>query len=355
MNSFDMLNALVSLCDKRSTEQDALYQLGYKSKDIRLEYPAGITGGKGVVVDLLLLSEAINSVLCIESKSGRNIELAQARGYRKLKPQQFAALIRKWREPGAFSVDVAYVCTTAQLEPISKGLKRENLDHSIICFHEVENGQLLAAERYPHLRLALEMMARPCLITLERNKLKNQRLASRLSRGIALDLATVPPFIHFDVSSTAAHLTRCLLQAVSGFAAEGRSTFSSEELASAAYGAEAWQKTMRRAELLARVNKTLTAAADDAGLSRYLAPIPGLERQPAKLRWRISGALVDDEVWLPPAQALAAVAEFANKQVGSDAVLLSTGLMLLYVPTTQPSCPRQNIAPSSVAGGSSAH
>ena len=288
MNSYDMLNVLVSLCDKRNDGQDALYQLGYKTKDIRLEYPTGITGGKGVVVDLLLLSEASNSVLCIESKSGRNVELAQARGYGKLKPQQFAALISKWREPGAFSVDVGYVCTVAQLERISKGLKRENLDHSIICFHEAENGQLpTVLARYPHLRFALAMMTHPCLITLERNKLKNQRLASRLSKGIALDLASVPPFIRFDVSSSEAHLTQCLLQVVSGFAAEGRTTFSSEELASAAYGAEAWLKTMRRAELLARVNKTLTAIADDAGLSRYPDPIPSLASQPVKMLWHI--------------------------------------------------------------------
>ncbi len=287
MNSFDMLNALVSLCDKRSDDQGALYQLGYKSKDIRLEYPTGITGGKGVVVDLLLLSKAINSFLCIESKSGGNIELAQAQGYGKLKPQQFAALISKWHESSAFSVDVAYVCTVAQLERISKGLKRDNLAQSIICFHEVENGQLPTAARYPQMRPALASMARPCLITLERNKLKNQRLASRLSRGIALDLMTVPPFIHFDVSSSAAQLTRCLMQAVSGFVAEGRTTFSSEELARVAYGEDAWLKTMRRAELLARVNKTLTAAAEDAGLSRYIDPSPSPTNQPVKMRWRI--------------------------------------------------------------------
>ncbi|PZR99713.1 MAG: hypothetical protein DLM69_07100, partial [Candidatus Chloroheliales bacterium] len=73
MDSVDMLNALVSLCDKRANDQDALYQLGYKARDIRFEYPTGITGGKGVVVDLLLLSAEINSVLCVECKSGQNV------------------------------------------------------------------------------------------------------------------------------------------------------------------------------------------------------------------------------------------------------------------------------------------
>lgn len=288
-----MLNALVSLCDKRTDGQDALYQLGYKAKDVRLEYPTGISGGRGVVVDLLLLSAAANSALCVECKTGQNIEVAQGRGYRKVKAQDFAPLVSKWRELSAFSVDVCYVCTPAQLERISKGLKRENLEHSILCFHRREGEQLTAAlAEYPHLRPALTSAVLPCLITLERNKLKNSRLASRLSQGIALDLAKVSPFVRFDVSSSRATITRALLQTLAGFAAQGRASFSSEELASVAYGAEAWLKTLRHAELLYRVNEALFAAADDANLSRYLAPEPDHSRQAAKLKWRVGAELV---------------------------------------------------------------
>ncbi len=295
-----MLNALVSLCDKRANDQDALYQLGYKARDIRFEYPTGITGGKGVVVDLLLLSAEINSVLCVECKSGQNVELAQARGYRKVRPQQFAPLVSKWRELSAFSVDVVYVCTAVHLERISKGLKRENLDHSILCFHQPSGEQLSALlDQYPHLRAALTAASRPCLITLERNKIKNPRLASRLSRGVALDLATVPLFLRFDVSSSMATIARCLLHALAELAAQSSTSFSSEELASAAYGVVAWQKTMRHAELLYRVNDALTAAADDPSLRRYLTREPEPTPHPAKLKWRVSTELVGAEAASP--------------------------------------------------------
>ncbi len=302
MDSVDMHNALVSLCLKRSDGGDALYQLGYRSADARLEYPLAVPGGKRVVVDLLLVSSVSNSVVCCESKAGRNIDVGQGRNYQRLKPDQFAPLISAWRQARAFSVDVCYLCATDSVERIRKGLVQANLDHSIIGCDELADGQVEAAvAQYPHLSTALTSATRPGLITLERNKLKNAKLGSLLGKGIAFDWAAVSRFCRFDLSTPTPRITSAILDALIAFAHADRTRFSSEQIAAHAYGESAWAQTVRKTDLINVVNDALISLAADLRLRPYLTTTAARPSQMSE--WQ----LWPDPAFVATAQGMSAI------------------------------------------------
>jgi hypothetical protein len=125
------VNGLLSLVTSGDVNPAPLAEAGFRVAG--LEIPALLHGHK-VVIDILLFHEATNHLVLCESKSGANIEDAQARTYSVLPPTaavQAACVTIKSRTPP--TSETLYVCLEDYAERIRRGLKNAGVSFPVLA------------------------------------------------------------------------------------------------------------------------------------------------------------------------------------------------------------------------------
>lgn len=180
------LNALLGLVTLGDVNSPVLAQAGFRA--VGLEVPA--VGGAGkVVIDVLLFHEATNHLVQCESKSGANVEEAQAKAYAAMTAQsavQAACVTLKQRTPP--TLETLYVCLADNADRIMLGLQAAEVSFAVLAVGERR-------------------------LDLHNAEHANDLLRSALAGGISL---AAPPsrIIPFDPESPAAEVDRHVLAAL---------------------------------------------------------------------------------------------------------------------------------------------
>lgn len=234
-STIKMLNAIIGSCKNEPHVPNDLYNLGYQ--EIAVEKPIGVKSGN-VVPDLAIASAKLNSACCLESKTGPNIENAQAQRYAEIEPehiQRFCAFALDY--PATPTVDVSYVCPADPRCVTGLGVDLDRIG------------------------LTFPLLAVGANIALHRGAFRQPDLHSLFSAGLNVDWVRLPEYYRFDKDTPLHEMAPHVITSLVAFATQGATTFTTAEIAGSAYG-EFWRVTgeAQKREVISKVGRILQTA-----------------------------------------------------------------------------------------------
>ena len=200
-----LINAIIAMCRSDSKWPHYFYDMAYGVKWI--EYPFTCSTGETLVPDLVIVSNAQNNCILFESKSGSNIENAQAERYKKVRPDDVVSKL---------FVDVV-------------GGQKPSIDVTYLCFSESTPAIVLQLDALSAAFPVLEMA--PDILRLAANSFSVSKITNDLSKGIAIDRNKIPMgYFPFDEDSSDSEVAPLVVQTLVSFASQNKPHFKSEEI-----------------------------------------------------------------------------------------------------------------------------